>query len=469
MKKALHILLVSLLWTSMFFFPPEASASPLRLNEILPAPDSDWDGNLAFDSSDDEWVEIFNTADSSLDLSGHYLLNGSGRLIVYGFEGTLAPNSPLVVYGTSARQWQASNGRSTIGLSLNNSGDNVYLARISGSDTTIIDSLVYSSSQVRYDCSIGREADGIGNWVLFDHLNPSNGNGLDPTPGLSNLEDPPPHIFTIYRQPPFPTSLDSTTICVDAGDASGIVRALLAYDINLEDGEEPDMMLVSGNSNRGKWCYTILPCNEGDTVHYRVSLYDISSATISPWMGYRVRSATIGVRLNEILADPASDPSGDANRDGIRDSSQDEFVEISNCSTQDIDISGWKLKDASSIRHVFAEGTIIRPGEFITVFGGGTPTGFDGQVFVASTGSLSLNNSGDTVALLDQDGNVVDTHTYGSEGNKDQSMIRLPDCIGEWTLPSLGGIQEPFTPNESNYGSSSTDQTSWGEIKALFK
>lgn len=469
MRKALLISVVSLLWTSMVLFPRDASTGPVTLNEILPAPNSDWDGDLIFDSSGDEWVEIFNTSDSALDLSGYYLLNGPGRVIVYGFESSIGANSALVVYGSGARVWQTSNGYSSLGLSLNNSGDLVYLARISGMDTALVDSIIYGSSEVHYDCSIGREIDGIGSWVLFDHLNPSGGNNLDPSPGLSNLADPPPHILGIYRQPPYPTSIDSTTICVEAGDAGGILRALLAYDINLEDGEEPDMDLFSGDMYRGRWCYTILPCNEGDTVHYRVSLRDISSTTISPWMGYRVRSATTSVRLNEILADPASDPSGDANRDGVRDASQDEFIEITNCSDEDIDISGWMLKDASQVRHVFAEGTIIRPGEYITVFGGGTPTNFEGQVFVASTGSLSLNNSGDTVTLLNASGSIIDTHTFGSEGNRDQSMIRLPDCIGDWTLPSSEGIPEQFTPNQSNYGSSEVESTSWGQIKALFR
>ncbi len=55
-------------------------------------------------------------------------------------------------------------------------------------------------------------------------------------------------------------------------------------------------------------------------------------------------------------------------------------------------------------------------GEGIVVFGGGSPnSSFGGaQVFTASEGSLSLNNSGNTISLLDTLDTVIDSVTYGS-------------------------------------------------------
>ncbi len=105
--------------------------------------------------------------------------------------------------------------------------------------------------------------------------------------------------------------------------------------------------------------------------------------------------------VNEFLADPAGDLAGDANGDGERDSSDDEFVEIVNDSDDDIDVSGWTLSDAVSVRHTFPDGTIISARCAIVVFGGGTPTGAFGGVFVqtASSGRLELNNGGDTITL----------------------------------------------------------------------
>jgi hypothetical protein len=468
MRCALLLCMVSLLVSSAV--SPGVSVASLRLNEVLPGPGSDWNGDLDADSKRDEWVEIVNGGETPCDLSNCLLLNGDGRAVVFGFSGSLAPGGLTVVYGSDAVTWESDNGHSAIGLSLNNSGDIVLLAEVSAGDTVIMDSLEYSSSDVGYDVAIGRSPDAWGTWTLFDHFMPMGGNDSDPTPGESNSSDPAPHIFGIGRDPLFPVSGDSTHIIVEAGDAAGIFRVLLAYDINLEDGEEPEMALVSGTDDLGTWKYTILPCMTGDTVHYRVSLFDVASSTISSWMGYRVRGAGLQVRLNEILADPPADLAGDANRDGERDASDDEFVEIVNCSPTEIDMSGWMLRDESSVRHVFPDtGMIVFPGEFVTVFGGGTPTGFSGKMFTASSGGLGLANTGDVVSLLDGEGSLVDIHSYGSEGGRDESIMRFPDCSDAWMLSSDAGLEVAFSPHEPNSGGTAVTTSTWGTIKALFK
>jgi hypothetical protein len=437
---------------------------------MLPAPGSDWDGDLDSDSKRDEWIEIVNGGGSTHDLSDHLLLNGSGRAVVYGFSGSLDPGGIIEVYGSDAVAWESENGHSAIGLSLNNGGDTVWLVEVSAGDTVVVDSLSYSSSDVGYDVSIGRTPDASGAWALFDHFLPMGGNDLDPTPGASNSSDPAPHILGMTRDPLFPTSEDSTRIIVEAGDATGISQVLLAYDINLEDGEEPEMELVSGTEDLGTWIYTILPCMAGDTVHYRVSLFDLEASTVSPWVGYRVRSAGLQVRLNEILADPPADLAGDANRDGERDAADDEFIEIMNCGATEIDMSGWRLSDGTSVRHVFPDsGMTVHPGELVTVFGGGTPTGFTGKVFTASSGGLGLANSGDVVSLLDDQASLVDIHSYGGEAGSDQSIMRFPDCADTWTRAYDAGLEVAFTPQEPNGGSSAITTSTWGTIKALFK
>jgi hypothetical protein len=442
----------------------------LRLNEVLPGPGSDWNGDLDADSKRDEWVEIVNGGGTAYDLTDCLLLNGDGKAVVFGFSGSLAPGDFTVVYGSDAVAWESANGHSAIGLSLNNSGDIVRLAEVSAGDTVIVDSLEYSSSDVGHDVAIGRSPDATGSWTLFDHFLPMGGTDSDPTPGASNSSDPAPHIFGIGRDPLYPASGDSTHIIVEAGDASGISQVLLAYDINLEDGEEPEMALVSGTDDFGTWKYTILPCMTGDTVHYRVSVLDLASSTVSPWMGYRVRGAGLQVRLNEILADPPADLAGDANRDGERDASDDEFIEIVNCGPTGIDMSGWRLSDGTSVRHVFPDtGMTVLPGEFITVFGGGTPTGFGGRVFTASSGGLGLANSGDVVSLTDSGASIVDIHSYGSEGGRDQSIMRFPDCSDTWMSASDAGLENAFSPHEPNSGGAAITTSTWGTIKALFK
>jgi Lamin Tail Domain/IPT/TIG domain len=145
--------------------------------------------------------------------------------------------------------------------------------------------------------------------------------------------------------------------------------------------------------------------------------------------------------INEYLADPpgsaAGDLIGDANGDGTRSSSQDEFVEIINRTSEAIDLSGFKLFDADDVRHVFAKGTIVPPFDVVVVFGGGKPHGSFGNaadehlVFTASTGGLSLNNGGDTIKLTDAQDHVIDEIKFGSvEGGANQSINRDPDGNG---------------------------------------
>jgi hypothetical protein len=463
----LFLCLITLLVASAF--PPQSVAS-VRINEVLPAPRSDWDGDLDPDSKRDEWVEIVNCGASTYDVSACLLLSGDDRSVVYGFSGSLPPDEVFIVFGTDAVTWEGDNGHSAIGLSLNNGGDIVLLAEVSGGDTLVVDSLRYTSAQVGYDVSVGRFPDGSGPWTLFDHLGPMGGVELDPTPGLSNASDPAPHVLVVTRDPLFPTSSDSTRMIVEAGDASGIVEVLLAYVINLEDGEEPAMTLAAGTSGLGTWTYTILPCAAGDTVHYRVTVSDPQSSAVTPWIGYRVRSAGLQVRMNEVLADPPADLPGDTNRDGERDASDDEFIEIVNCGTIAVDMAGWRLSDAVSLRHEFPDtGIVVLPGEFVTVFGGGTPTGFGGKVFTASSGALGLTNSGDIVSLFDGAGSLVDVLSYGGEGGGDEAMIRFPDCSDTWAVPSDVGLEEAFSPHSPNDASSSSVPATWGNIKALFR
>ncbi|SEC85050.1 Por secretion system C-terminal sorting domain-containing protein [Tenacibaculum sp. MAR_2009_124] len=132
--------------------------------------------------------------------------------------------------------------------------------------------------------------------------------------------------------------------------------------------------------------------------------------------------------INEIHADPDSS-NGDANGDGQIDTADDEFVEIYNTSGSDLDISNWILADATKVRHTFPYGTIIPKEQTIVVFGAGTPVTVPGLVQVASSGFLSLNNSGDTITIRDENDTLILTEIYSSAGNN-QSIARNDDING---------------------------------------
>jgi predicted extracellular nuclease/methionine-rich copper-binding protein CopC len=153
--------------------------------------------------------------------------------------------------------------------------------------------------------------------------------------------------------------------------------------------------------------------------------------------------------INEIHAHPAADVAGDANGDGFSDPLQDEFIEVFNNSGAEADISGWALADQFGIRHQFPEGTLVPNRCAIVVFGGGVPLGeFGGSlVQVASSGSLGLDDSGDTITLS-VDSIEVGSVSYGIEGNGDQALTRDPDIEGafEGHLTASSPLGKLFSP-----------------------
>ena len=154
--------------------------------------------------------------------------------------------------------------------------------------------------------------------------------------------------------------------------------------------------------------------------------------------------------INEILADPDA-TLGDANGDGNVNTSDDEFVEIINNETSSVDISGWTISDAVSVRHTFPASTLIPAGESVVVFGGGTPTGIPGTVQIASSGALGLNNAGDDVILKNGSGFIVVSYTYGSEGGNNQSLARDPDITGAFVEHStISSNPVSFSPGRKN-------------------
>jgi uncharacterized protein (TIGR03437 family) len=172
------------------------------------------------------------------------------------------------------------------------------------------------------------------------------------------------------------------------------------------------------------------------------------------------------VLINEFLADPpgatGTDIIGDANRDGVRDSADDEFVELVNTTPHDIDISGYRIftrgTGSDIVRHLFAAGTILRSCSAVVVFGGGNSSfnpndpAFGGAlVFKASSGSLSLVNSGGAITLQDQAATLVNLVAYGGSSglnaDNNQSLTRAPDLTGNFAQHQIAsGGARLFSP-----------------------
>lgn len=183
---------------ALAFLAPTDGFAGICVNEIMADPASDWDGDGEYDYRDDEWVELYNAGPGHVDLH-EFALSDDGGLWTYGFEEgqDLVVGEAIVIYGSQSLEWQVQNGHPSYGFRMSNDGDTVILWQVAGSDTLLVDTHTFNTYEADDDRSTGRNPDGIGDWEIFDALNPYSGstpplgNGLPPTPGLPNVGDPP--------------------------------------------------------------------------------------------------------------------------------------------------------------------------------------------------------------------------------------------------------------------------------------
>src|SRR5205823_1110865 len=116
--------------------------------------------------------------------------------------------------------------------------------------------------------------------------------------------------------------------------------------------------------------------------------------------------------------------------------------------TDDINLSGWTIRtrpigsSTQTTRFTFAAGTILSAANAIVIFGGGNanfnsnaPVFGCAQIVKATTSAgLSLTNSGLTILIRDEAGNLITQFSYGGstglDGNNGQSLTRSPDITG---------------------------------------
>ena len=132
--------------------------------------------------------------------------------------------------------------------------------------------------------------------------------------------------------------------------------------------------------------------------------------------------------LTEILADAGG---ADVDGDGTPSSTGDEFVEV-------VNFAGTTVGTAN---------VAVRIGDKDFPLAAVCLAPTDAQVLWGSAASLGLTNSGKTVSLL-VDGEVSQTHTYGSEADKDQSVTLAvqSDPDGGWVQHRDVAPDHPWSP-----------------------
>jgi hypothetical protein len=165
--------------------------------------------------------------------------------------------------------------------------------------------------------------------------------------------------------------------------------------------------------------------------------------TASETPGFVPPTPTTSLTINEVHANPNATLLGDANQSGVRVAAGDEFVEIINSGASAADISGFTLSDGIGVKHVFPTGTIVPAGGSVVVFGDDEVAAdnvfnaaFGGAILQeASTGSLGLNDAGDSITITEVNTSTAAAVTYPDapnvpNANLGQSINRDPDITG---------------------------------------
>ncbi len=120
------------------------------------------------------------------------------------------------------------------------------------------------------------------------------------------------------------------------------------------------------------------------------------------------KPALAQVVINEIYPNPP----GNAD-----DEKQNEWVELYNNGSESIDVLGFKMIDDKDHKLIInldhTSSTIINPNSFLLVSRNGHPT-------------FSLNNSSETIKLLDTQDTLLDQHSY-QNAEENLSFGRIPD------------------------------------------
>lgn len=209
--------------------------------------------------------------------------------------------------------------------------------------------------------------------------------------------------------------LDPDDTIIDSLSWGAVSKPFRSDEPNIRNPAAHEMIVRASKSDAPAIEETVLPTGE---------IFDHASADFCG--ASKDHASDARVVLSEILANPTGDESAR------------EFIELENRSEKRVDLSGWRLHDASKTgRYIFPSESAIAPRAFLTLFRAD---------FV-----FALNNSSETVTLEDATGAVSDTVSWEAT-HEDISLARNGS---EWRATKF------LTPGAANrFGNDPSAKTS---------
>ena len=371
--------------------PPSASGGAnnnwqqIKISEFLPNPSG---------SDEGEWIELFNSGNTSVDLAACKLQDNSARIFTLSEDSNLNfnlnPNSYLLL------------PKSLTGISLNNTGgDSV---KFYDPNNNLIESISYLDNAPENKSYARLNND----FVWTSSLSPGAANIIE-----ANLA-PQAKILVLSKE-----LLAGQKIILSAEESSDPEEGALKYfwdfgdDLSADEKKENHIY-----ASAGKYLVRLQVTDSGGLSNEVTSLLDIQS--LDPEIKLqdiaKIDFQPSDLLISEFLPDPIA-------------SDETEWVELYNASAKNINLAGWQLDDdeGGSKPYLFNASSSIAAGEFLLIS--------------RQESKLALNNQADAVRLITPLGEVWQKVEYQQAKEGESQAWDLTNQ--EWFLTKNPSLQAP--------------------------
>ena len=175
--------------TAILISDDEFIAPELYINELQSSNFSDVTDEF---NQHDDWFEIYNPNDFSVDLAGYYISDNAivptKDRVIYGTTSSIVPANSWILFWADEDKSQ---GDLHVSFKLSSTGEYLSLRHPNG--ITLIDQIAFPALEP--DKSYGRSTDGADNWITFISTTPDSSNFPD---GIGNNILP---LLSVYPNP----------------------------------------------------------------------------------------------------------------------------------------------------------------------------------------------------------------------------------------------------------------------------
>jgi len=365
--------------------------------------------NEIYASSGEDWMELYNTTDAAIDLSGYKVYDDETNKYVLPNGTSIGAKGFLVLLCNDLGTGLNTN------FKLSSDGETLFLENKNGE---LLDMVEYPALQDGQ--SYGRFADGTDNWLISGST----------TQGAANGDTGAPAILDVTRTPLVPDLDDNVVVKAELVSDIGVASVKLFYSVN--GGAFNQVTMTAGG---GGYNGTIPALNATGKIDYYVQVTNTTSqSSTAPFdapddtYSYLLNTDPLPqLVINEFLAFNSSCcPDNSSGADEF-----DDWIEIYNAGATAVDIGGMYVSDNkanpfnSKIPKTNATATTIQPGGFLVVWADNSKS--QGELHV----DFALSNDGEDVGLYYIDGRKIDEYTFGAQ-SENVSWGRSTNGGGTW-------------------------------------